>query len=176
LVRRRCHRVNEAFAVQSLACIDAWGIDPTLVNANGGAISLGHPLGAFGGRILGTLAKRLALTGERCGVAAICIATARDPVVLETSHRRSSIVTAVPVRRSGRGGRRHHHRIGRPDRRFRMAGMPVELIDALIHAESVTSPLEVCVLGAFPASTSGDFLGLGHGQWPVGDLACLVVG
>ena len=39
---------------------------------------------------------------------------------------------------------------------FRMAGMPVELIDALIHAESVTSPLEVCVLGTFPASTSGD--------------------
>jgi acetyl-CoA acyltransferase len=49
--------LNEAFAVQSLACIDAWGIDPKLVNAKGGAISIGHPLGASGGRILGTLAS-----------------------------------------------------------------------------------------------------------------------
>ena len=94
--------MNEAFAVQSLACIDAWGIDPTLVNANGGAFSLGHPLGAFRGRILGTLAKRLALTGERSGPDRRTLWSGRDPhrdsqdpVVLETSHRRSSIETAV---------------------------------------------------------------------------------
>jgi acetyl-CoA acetyltransferase family protein len=51
--------LNEAFAVQSLACIDAWDIDPTIVNAKGGAVAIGHPLGASGGRILGTLTKRM---------------------------------------------------------------------------------------------------------------------
>ena len=76
--------LNEAFAVQSLACIDAWRIDPKLINAKGGAISIGHPLGASGGRILGTLAKRLTLTGERWGVAAICIGVGQGlAVVLE---------------------------------------------------------------------------------------------
>jgi len=76
--------LNEAFAVQSLACVDAWEIDPKLVNAKGGAISIGHPLGASGGRILGTLARRLTETGERWGVAAICIGVGQGlAVVLE---------------------------------------------------------------------------------------------
>ncbi|MER2137462.1 MAG: thiolase family protein, partial [Arthrobacter sp.] len=61
--------LNEAFAAQSLACLDAWDIDPALVNAWGGAVSIGHPLGASGTRILGTLARRLEATGERWGVA-----------------------------------------------------------------------------------------------------------
>jgi acetyl-CoA acyltransferase len=65
--------LNEAFAVQSLACIDAWGIDPEIVNGRGGAIAIGHPLGASGGRILGTLTKVLQERRERWGVAAICI-------------------------------------------------------------------------------------------------------
>jgi len=65
--------LNEAFAVQSLACVDAWGIDPEIVNTKGGAIAIGHPLGASGGRILGTLVKRLRDDGHRWGVAAICI-------------------------------------------------------------------------------------------------------
>jgi acetyl-CoA acyltransferase len=65
--------LNEAFAVQSLACIDAWGIDPDIVNVRGGAIAIGHPLGASGGRILGTLVKVLQERRERWGVAAICI-------------------------------------------------------------------------------------------------------
>ena len=65
--------LNEAFAVQSLACVDAWKIDPDLVNARGGAIALGHPLGASGARILGTLVERLRADGGRWGVAAICI-------------------------------------------------------------------------------------------------------
>ena len=65
--------LNEAFAVQSLACIDAWGIDPEIVNVRGGAIAMGHPLGASGGRILGTLVKVLQERRERWGVAAICI-------------------------------------------------------------------------------------------------------
>ncbi len=65
--------LNEAFAAQSLACIDAWGIDPDIVNVRGGAIAIGHPLGASGGRILGTLVKVLQERRERWGVAAICI-------------------------------------------------------------------------------------------------------
>jgi acetyl-CoA acyltransferase len=65
--------LNEAFAVQSLACIDAWGIDLEIVNVRGGAIAIGHPLGASGGRILGTLTKVLQERRERWGVAAICI-------------------------------------------------------------------------------------------------------
>ena len=76
--------LNEAFAVQSLACVDAWGIDPAIVNARGGAIAIGHPLGASGGRLLGTLAHRLTESGDRWGVAAICIGVGQAlAVVLE---------------------------------------------------------------------------------------------
>ncbi|GAA4934239.1 thiolase family protein [Actinoplanes utahensis] len=76
--------LNEAFAVQSLVCVDAWGIDPEIVNTRGGAIALGHPLGASGGRILGTLAKVLRERNERYGVAAICIGVGQGlAVVLE---------------------------------------------------------------------------------------------
>lgn len=76
--------LNEAFAVQALACVDAWEVDPEIVNARGGAIAIGHPLGASGGRIAGTLAARLAETGERWGVAAICIGVGQAlAVVLE---------------------------------------------------------------------------------------------
>ncbi|MEU3147114.1 MULTISPECIES: thiolase family protein [unclassified Streptomyces] len=76
--------LNEAFAVQSLACVDAWGVDPGTVNAKGGAIALGHPLGASGGRILGTLAHRLRESGQRWGVAALCIGVGQAlAVVLE---------------------------------------------------------------------------------------------
>ncbi len=76
--------LNEAFAVQSLACVDLWGIDPEIVNTKGGAIAIGHPLGASGGRILGTLAGRLRESGDRWGVAAICIGVGQAlAVVLE---------------------------------------------------------------------------------------------
>jgi acetyl-CoA acyltransferase len=76
--------LNEAFAVQSLACVDAWKVDPEIVNTRGGAIAIGHPLGASGGRILGTLAKVLHERGERWGVAAICIGVGQGlAVVLE---------------------------------------------------------------------------------------------
>ena len=76
--------LNEAFAVQSLACVDAWGVDPDIVNAKGGAIAIGHPLGASGGRILGTLVKRMRDGGQRWGVAAICIGVCQGlAVVLE---------------------------------------------------------------------------------------------
>ncbi|HRD61235.1 thiolase family protein [uncultured Nocardioides sp.] len=80
--------LNEAFAVQSLACVDAWLkeglVDPEIVNAKGGAIAIGHPLGASGGRVLGTLAHRLRESGDRWGVAAICIGVGQAlAVVLE---------------------------------------------------------------------------------------------
>lgn len=78
--------LNEAFAVQSLACVDAWKIDPEIVNTKGGAIAIGHPLGASGGRILGTLAKVLRERGERWGVAAICIGVGQAlAVVIENT-------------------------------------------------------------------------------------------
>jgi len=76
--------LNEAFAAQSLACINGWGIDPAIVNRHGGAIAMGHPLGASGGRLLGTLARSLQASGERWGVAAICIGVGQGlAVVLE---------------------------------------------------------------------------------------------
>jgi acetyl-CoA acetyltransferase family protein len=66
--------LNEAFAAQSLACLREWkALDPDKLNVSGGAIALGHPLGASGARILGTLAHGLHRTGGRWGLAAICI-------------------------------------------------------------------------------------------------------
>ncbi len=76
--------LNEAFAAQSLACLDAWKIDPEIVNQHGGAIAVGHPLGASGTRILGTLARSLQRSRQRWGVAAICIGVGQGlAVVLE---------------------------------------------------------------------------------------------
>jgi acetyl-CoA acetyltransferase family protein len=78
--------LNEAFAVQSLICVDAWGVDPDIVNTRGGAIAIGHPLGASGARVLGTLAKVLRERRERWGVAAICIGVGQGlAVVLENT-------------------------------------------------------------------------------------------
>lgn len=66
--------LNEAFAAQSLACLAEWEeLDPAHVNVNGGAIAIGHPLGASGVRILATLAYELRRRGGGYGVAAICI-------------------------------------------------------------------------------------------------------
>ncbi|MFE7232836.1 hypothetical protein ACFVAF_19675 [Streptomyces sp. NPDC057596] len=76
--------LNEASAVQSIACVDGWKIDPEIVNTWGGAIAIGHPLGASGARILGTLAQRLRADGGRRGLAAICIGVGQGlAVVLE---------------------------------------------------------------------------------------------
>ena len=82
--------LNEAFAVQSIVCVDAWlsaGLrERDLVNAKGGAIAIGHPLGASGARVLATLAARLRENGERYGVAAICIGVGQGlAVVLENT-------------------------------------------------------------------------------------------
>ena len=74
--------LNEAFAAQSLACVRAWDVDPEIVNRHGGAIAIGHPLGASGTRVLGTLARSLVTTGERWGVAAICIGVGQGLAVV----------------------------------------------------------------------------------------------
>jgi 3-oxoadipyl-CoA thiolase len=65
--------LNEAFASQSLVCIDELGLDPARVNVNGGAISLGHPLGMSGGRLITMLTHELRRTGGRYGLATMCI-------------------------------------------------------------------------------------------------------
>ncbi|MGH7444407.1 MAG: thiolase family protein, partial [Longimicrobiales bacterium] len=65
--------LNEAFAAQSIPCIEQLGLDPELVNVNGGAIALGHPLGASGARILTTLVHELARRGGGYGLATMCI-------------------------------------------------------------------------------------------------------
>ena len=66
--------LNEAFAAQSLACLAEWpDLDPEKVNPFGGAIAIGHPLGASGARLVGSLAHRLAQAGGGWGLAAICI-------------------------------------------------------------------------------------------------------
>jgi acetyl-CoA acyltransferase len=89
--------LNEAFAVQSIACVDAWKIDPAIVNIRGGAIAIGHPLGASGGRILGTLAKVLREGGHRWGVAAICIGVGQGlAVVLENVSPDSPTENRIP--------------------------------------------------------------------------------
>ena len=77
--------LNEAFAVQSLACLADWKeLDPEIVNVNGGAIAIGHPLGASGARIVGSLAHELRRRGGGFGLAAICIGVGQGlAVVLE---------------------------------------------------------------------------------------------
>ncbi len=65
--------INEAFASQSVACMDELGLDPARTNPNGGAIALGHPLGASGARLVTMLVHELARTGGRYGLATMCI-------------------------------------------------------------------------------------------------------
>jgi acetyl-CoA C-acetyltransferase len=65
--------LNEAYAAQSLAVMRELGLDPARVNVNGGAIALGHPIGASGARILTTLLAAMRQRGARRGVASLCI-------------------------------------------------------------------------------------------------------
>lgn len=65
--------LNEAFAAQALACIRELNIDIEKVNVNGGAIALGHPLGATGARIVTTLLHEMLRRNERLGVATLCV-------------------------------------------------------------------------------------------------------
>ncbi|MBC7791831.1 MAG: thiolase family protein [Anaerolineae bacterium] len=65
--------LNEAFAAQAIACIRELGCDPARVNVNGGAIALGHPLGASGSRIVASLVHEMRRRGVRYGLATMCI-------------------------------------------------------------------------------------------------------
>ena len=65
--------LNEAFAAQSIAVLRKLDLDPARVNINGGAIALGHPIGASGARVLVTLVHSLRRLGKQYGVASLCI-------------------------------------------------------------------------------------------------------
>lgn len=67
------YELNEAFASQAVYCVRELGLDPARVNPNGGAIALGHPLGATGARQVATLMHELRRTGGQYGVVSMCI-------------------------------------------------------------------------------------------------------
>jgi acetyl-CoA C-acetyltransferase len=71
------YELNEAFSVQSVAIIRELGLDPEKVNVNGGAVAIGHPIGASGARILMHLVYEMRRRGARYGVAGICSGTAQ---------------------------------------------------------------------------------------------------
>jgi 3-oxoadipyl-CoA thiolase len=77
--------LNEAFAVQSLAVVEDLGVDPEIVNVNGGAIAIGHPLGCSGARLVTTLVHEMRLRGNvRYGLATLCVGVGQgEATVLE---------------------------------------------------------------------------------------------
>ena len=78
--------INEAFAAQTIACVRELGLDEDIVNVNGGAIALGHPLGCSGARILTTLLHEMRKRGTRYGLAGICIAGGQGmATIIETA-------------------------------------------------------------------------------------------
>ncbi len=74
--------LNEAFATQSLACMRRLGLDPEIVNADGGAIALGHPLGSSGSRLLVTLLGRMEREGVRYGLATMCVGVGQGTAMI----------------------------------------------------------------------------------------------
>jgi acetyl-CoA acetyltransferase family protein len=75
--------LNEAFAAQALACLSEWReLDPEIVNVNGGAVALGHPIGCSGARILTTLVSELRRRGGGYGLAALCIGVGQGIAVV----------------------------------------------------------------------------------------------
>ena len=74
--------LNEAFATQSLASMRRLGLDPEIVNADGGAIALGHPLGSSGSRILLTLLGRMEREGARYGLATMCVGVGQGAAMI----------------------------------------------------------------------------------------------
>lgn len=74
--------LNEAFASQSLACMQDLGLEPDIVNADGGAIALGHPLGCSGTRLLVTLMGRLERSGAHRGLATMCVGVGQGSALL----------------------------------------------------------------------------------------------
>lgn len=74
--------LNEAFAAQSLACMVDLGVDPEIVNVNGGAIAIGHPLGCSGVRISATLLHEMRKRNTKYGIATMCIGVGQGAAVL----------------------------------------------------------------------------------------------
>jgi acetyl-CoA C-acetyltransferase len=74
--------LNEAFASQSLACIQELGIDTHKVNVNGGAIAIGHPLGASGARISTTLLHEMKKRNAKYGIATMCIGVGQGAAIV----------------------------------------------------------------------------------------------
>jgi acetyl-CoA C-acetyltransferase/3-oxo-5,6-didehydrosuberyl-CoA/3-oxoadipyl-CoA thiolase len=74
--------LNEAFASQAVACITELGLDPAKTNVHGGAIALGHPLGASGARMATTLVRELRRSGGRYGIAAMCVGVGQGIAML----------------------------------------------------------------------------------------------
>jgi 3-oxoadipyl-CoA thiolase len=74
--------LNEAFAAQAVACVRGLGLDHARVNVNGGAIAIGHPLGASGARIGVTLVHEMARRGARRGIASLCVGVGQGLAVL----------------------------------------------------------------------------------------------
>ena len=74
--------LNEAFASQAVACMTELGLDPAKTNVHGGAIALGHPLGASGARMATTLVRELRRSGGRYGIAAMCIGVGQGIAML----------------------------------------------------------------------------------------------
>ena len=74
--------LNEAFATQSIACIRRLGLDEEIVNADGGAIALGHPLGSSGSRLVVTLLGRMEREGSRYGLATMCVGVGQGSALI----------------------------------------------------------------------------------------------
>jgi acetyl-CoA acetyltransferase family protein len=74
--------LNEAFAAQSIPCVTELQIDPSIVNVNGGAIALGHPLGCSGARIVTTLVHEMRRRGTRYGLATMCIGVGQGAAMI----------------------------------------------------------------------------------------------
>jgi 3-oxoadipyl-CoA thiolase len=74
--------LNEAFAAQAVACVRELGLDPARVNVNGGAIALGHPLGASGARITVTLVHEMVRRNARRGIASLCVGVGQGLAVM----------------------------------------------------------------------------------------------
>jgi 3-oxoadipyl-CoA thiolase len=74
--------LNEAFATQSLASIRRLGLDPSIVNSDGGAIALGHPLGSSGSRVVVTLLGRMERAGTTRGLATMCIGVGQGQAII----------------------------------------------------------------------------------------------
>jgi acetyl-CoA C-acetyltransferase len=74
--------LNEAFASQSIACIQELELDPSIVNVNGGAIALGHPLGASGTRISATLIHEMKKRKTRYGLATMCVGVGQGAAII----------------------------------------------------------------------------------------------